>query len=84
MGTARAPALPVLWDRLAPGATVVLDDIERPGEQEVLRRWEGEFDVVFTRHQSAVSRSPTYPDQATRPDGCEAEPVVEAGQCGLS
>jgi predicted O-methyltransferase YrrM len=53
METARAPALPVLWDRLAPGATVVLDDIERPGEQEVLRRWEGEFDVVFTRHETA-------------------------------
>ena len=53
MGTARVPALPVLWDRLAPGATVVLDDIERPGEQEVLRRWEREFDVVFTRHENA-------------------------------
>jgi predicted O-methyltransferase YrrM len=52
-GTARAPALPVLWDRLSPGATVVLDDIERPGEQEVLQRWEDEFSVVFTRHHDA-------------------------------
>ena len=53
MGTARAPALPVLWDRLSPGSTVVLDDIERPGEQEVLRRWEEELSVVFTRHHDA-------------------------------
>lgn len=42
---ARYPALPALADRLAPGATVVLDDVERPGEQEVLRRWEAEHGV---------------------------------------
>jgi hypothetical protein len=47
----RYPALPVLRERLAPGATVVLDDIERPGEQEVLRRWEGEFGLVFDREE---------------------------------
>ena len=42
-GLARHRALVVLRDRLVPGATVVLDDIERAGEQEVLRRWEDEF-----------------------------------------
>lgn len=46
---ARYPALPALATRLASGATVVLDDVERPGEQEVLRRWEAEFDVRFDR-----------------------------------
>ena len=46
---ARYPALPALRARLAPGATVVLDDVERPGEQEVLTRWEREHDVVFER-----------------------------------
>jgi predicted O-methyltransferase YrrM len=46
---ARYPALPALHERLAPGATVVLDDAERPGEQEVLRRWEREFDICFER-----------------------------------
>jgi predicted O-methyltransferase YrrM len=46
---ARYPALPALHGRLAPGATVVLDDVERPGEQEVLRRWELEFPVRFDR-----------------------------------
>ncbi len=33
-GLARYPALPVLRDRLAPGATVVLDDVERPGNRK--------------------------------------------------
>ena len=48
-GLARYPALPALHDRLAPGATVVLDDVERPGEQEVLRRWERETGLDFHR-----------------------------------
>jgi predicted O-methyltransferase YrrM len=49
MGLARYPALPVLLDRLAPGATVVLDDAERAGEREVLRRWADETGLVFDR-----------------------------------
>jgi predicted O-methyltransferase YrrM len=51
---ARYPALPALATRLAPGATVVLDDVERPGEQEVLRRWEAEFDVRFDRRAASA------------------------------
>ena len=61
-GLARYPALPALEDRLAPGATVVLDDAERPGEQEVLRRWEREtglsFDSGAERGGVAVARMP--------------------------
>ena len=52
-GLARHPALPVLRGRLAPGATVVLDDIERPGEREVVRRWEREFGLTFHRDDAA-------------------------------
>jgi predicted O-methyltransferase YrrM len=48
-GLARYPALPVLGHRLSPGATVVLDDVERLGEQEVLRRWERETGLDFHR-----------------------------------
>jgi predicted O-methyltransferase YrrM len=48
-GLARYPALPVLHGRLAQGATVILDDVERPGEQEVLRRWERETGLEFDR-----------------------------------
>jgi predicted O-methyltransferase YrrM len=58
---ARLPALAVLLDRLAPGATVVLDDAERPGEQEILRRWEGATGLVFDRRDEqagvAVART---------------------------
>jgi len=60
-GLARYPALPVLRDWLAPGATVVLDDAERPGEQEVVRRWEREsgldFDGLADRAGVAVART---------------------------
>jgi hypothetical protein len=53
LGLARHRALTVLRDRLVPGATVVLDDVERSGEQEVLRRWEHEFGLTF-RHVVAA------------------------------
>jgi predicted O-methyltransferase YrrM len=36
---ARYPALPLLSERLSPGATAVLDDLIVPDMQEVLRRW---------------------------------------------
>ena len=48
-GAARAPALAALGDRLAPGATVILDDIVRAGETEVLDRWERETPWRFER-----------------------------------
>ena len=44
---ARFPALPVLLDRLAPDATIVLDDVVRPGERAVLQRWEREHPPRF-------------------------------------
>ena len=44
---ARYPALPMLAPRLSPGATIVLDDIERPGEQEVVRRWTQQLGLRF-------------------------------------
>jgi predicted O-methyltransferase YrrM len=39
--TARYPAVPLLAPLLAPGAVVVLDDVGRPAEDEVARRWTG-------------------------------------------
>jgi predicted O-methyltransferase YrrM len=46
---ARAAAVPALLHRLAPDGTVVLDDIARPGEREVLELWEGASDLRFER-----------------------------------
>jgi GNAT superfamily N-acetyltransferase len=53
LGLARYPALPALRQRLTLGATVVLDDIDRPGEQEVLQRWETAFGLSFERVDAA-------------------------------
>lgn len=40
---ARYPALPLLWDKLKPGAMIYLDDGNREDEQEIARRWQAEF-----------------------------------------
>jgi predicted O-methyltransferase YrrM len=42
MERSRLPALPALEERLSPQAMVILDDAERPGEQEILERWQAE------------------------------------------
>jgi predicted O-methyltransferase YrrM len=49
LGEARYPALPALADRLAPGAMVALDDVNRPGERAVLTAWEAETPYRFRR-----------------------------------
>lgn len=54
MALSRYPALPALADRLAPGALVVLDDAFRPGEGEILDRWEADQGWSFDRR--AVER----------------------------
>lgn len=40
---ARYPAGPLLFDKLAVDGVVVLDDLERPDEQDVAERWRDEF-----------------------------------------
>jgi len=49
LASARSPALERLASRLAPGATVILDDIGRAGEQAVLTAWEADTDWRFAR-----------------------------------
>ena len=51
--TRRAPALPRLQERLAVGAAVVLDDIARPGERDVLAGWEASTDWRFALDEHA-------------------------------
>lgn len=52
---ARYPALPVLADRMPPGACIMLDDAARPDEQLVLDRWAQEF-PVFHREDLAYEK----------------------------
>lgn len=40
---ARWPALPILRDRLSPGAVVILDDLIRRDEQEIVAEWSQRF-----------------------------------------
>ena len=47
---ARYPALPLLRDRLAPGATIFVDDGDRPDEREMVRRWQAEVDGLQAAH----------------------------------
>jgi predicted O-methyltransferase YrrM len=49
----RYPALPALAERLAPDATVVLDDIDRPGELRTLDAWERDHDFHFELQPAA-------------------------------
>jgi hypothetical protein len=49
---ARQPALPLLRDRLLPGCVVVLDDCDRPDEQQIMRDWGLEWTLV--EHEKAT------------------------------
>lgn len=55
MGLARLPALPALLHRLSADAVVVLDDIARGGEQEVLTHWERDTGFAFERRPSGIA-----------------------------
>lgn len=47
--TVRHPALGWYADRLSPDGVVILDDADRPGEREILRRWRADHDdLVIT------------------------------------
>jgi predicted O-methyltransferase YrrM len=52
-GTRRAPALPRFAERLVVGATVMLDDINRPGERNVIASWETSTDWRFALDERA-------------------------------
>jgi hypothetical protein len=45
----RYPALPFFAPMLAKDHAVVLDDIDRPGEQDIMERWEREYGLEFER-----------------------------------
>ena len=55
---ARYPALPVLQEKLSPRCAVMLDDADRTGEREILKRWQAfpdfNYTVRYTQHGLAV------------------------------
>ncbi len=66
---ARYPALGALAARLAPGAAIVVDDIERAGEQDLLARWSSEHGIAFLQHPEAGVAVGHWPGQAAATDG---------------
>lgn len=52
-GRRRAPALAAFEPQLTPTATVVLDDVNRAGEREVLTAWESETSWRFSIDEAA-------------------------------
>lgn len=53
---ARFPALPVLEKRLAKSCTVLLDDVHRPNETQILQNWQHDFPLFVERH-SGLTRT---------------------------
>jgi predicted O-methyltransferase YrrM len=45
----RYPAVPFFSPLLANDYTIILDDIDRPGEQDIMKRWERDLDISFER-----------------------------------
>ena len=69
-GAARAPALARLDDTLVHDATVILDDIDRPGEQQTLATWETSTSWRFQQNLAAgvaIGRRHGKPPNPQRP-----------------
>ncbi|MFD2079505.1 Methyltransferase domain-containing protein [Actinopolymorpha cephalotaxi] len=71
---ARFPAFPLLVDKLAPDAVVVLDDLIRPDEQEVLERWlaarpDYHAERVSLEKNAALLRRPRRPGHGSHVPG---------------
>lgn len=76
---ARYPALPLLRERLLPGAVVLLDDADRPEEQEVLARWQAdwpELSSAMLRLEKGAARLVVPPGTAT---AGRTAPVLQVG-----
>jgi predicted O-methyltransferase YrrM len=63
---ARYPALPLLRDRITPGAVIVMDDVIRPDEELIARRWQAdvpgsELELLDLESGAAVLRMPVSP-----------------------
>lgn len=78
---ARFPALPLLGPALRDGATVLLDDVSRPNEAEVAKRWRALDGDVRLEEQRRVDRSVMFRAMRTvgppqRPPAVDPEPVT--------
>ena len=57
----RHPALGELGPRLAPGATILLDDARRAGEAAALERWASDFELEFELDRESETARAQWP-----------------------
>jgi predicted O-methyltransferase YrrM len=57
----RHPALEEIGPRLAPGATIILDDAERPGEAEAVELWSRAYGLNFVHEQGSRMATARWP-----------------------
>ncbi len=57
----RHPALAELGPRLAPGATILLDDARRAGEAAALERWASDFELEFELDRGSGTARAQWP-----------------------
>jgi predicted O-methyltransferase YrrM len=81
---ARYGLMPVLGERLAPGGIILLDDVHRDGEREVLRRWLAEGDGSLdheirrsTKGAFALIRKAARPAQGDHPAAAGAPSMLD-------
>ncbi|MFZ4816318.1 MAG: O-methyltransferase [Phototrophicaceae bacterium] len=55
----RYPALPLLWDSIQTGGYILLDDANRPDEQQIVARWLAEFALDLVAHHEALEKGAT-------------------------
>ena len=63
---AREPALDAFWDRLAPNATIVLDDARRPAERNLIGSWERRREIQFLQQPGGHAVARLTPPAASR------------------
>lgn len=71
----RSPALPRMWNFLADGALIVLDDGRRPGEQECVRAWRERFGARLDGDLASVEKGLWTLEKRPAPTA-EAEVIV--------
>lgn len=62
--------MPVLGGRLPPGSIILLDDSERAGEAEVLRRWAAETPITVSRRETPTGSFAVITRGGTQATAC--------------
>jgi hypothetical protein len=74
---------PVFAEHLSKSSVILLDDTQRSGEAEVLRRWAAEADLTVAERQTADSSFAIITrNESTSPRAFPQTPTLQGGQLG--